>query len=537
VINNALVFLLLLVIVVALFGVLAERMKLPSPAIMLLVGAAMAFIPAVPQVHTSPDVVLLVFLPPLLYSAGVGMSWRGFRTYKRPILLLAIGAVAFTAAAVAAVAHYALDFDWSTGFVLGAIVSPPDAVLVVALLRSVQLPRRLVTILEGESLVNDATALVILAFALEAATTGSFSLEKALIEFVAIFVGEVAFGVALGWALLRVRHWAASPRAEVLLALASPFIAFWPAHAVGGSGVIACVASGLYISWNGRRFISPDTRLQGYFIWGLAVWTTESLIFLVGGLQARDMVEAFQRVGWHHALIAGALVMATIFVVRFIWVYPATYIPRLFPASWGLEVAPNWRHPFFVSYAGLRGVDSLAAALLVPLLLNGAPFPGRDVILFSTFFVIGTSLLVIGPTLSPVIRWIGLDVDGREEADSNRMDERQVRAQAIDAVLAFVRREEAPLGLTKKGVAHILERRRDDIVASGDADGTRDPVSDETELHLALIAVERGSVDHAYDENRLTDEARRRIERELDLQEAVLKNQRDNLRRDPGTER
>ncbi|HWH41311.1 MAG TPA: cation:proton antiporter, partial [Usitatibacter sp.] len=276
-IDGVLLMPLLLAMVIAVLGFIAERIALPSPPIMVLGGSALAFLPGLPQVHHTPEIVLLVFLPPLLYSAGVGMSWRGFRSNKRPIGLLAVGCVLLTATAVAAVAHYSLDMEWAPAFVLGAIVSAPDAVPVLALLRNAQLPRRIITILEGESLVNDATALVLLAFALNAVATGSFSLAGAAMKFVAICTGEVAYGASLGWLMLRLRRSASIPRSEVLLALATPYLAFWPPHAIGGSGVIACVAVGLYVSWNGRHFISPETRLQGYFIWDLVVWTTESM--------------------------------------------------------------------------------------------------------------------------------------------------------------------------------------------------------------------------------------------------------------------
>jgi CPA1 family monovalent cation:H+ antiporter len=215
------------------------------------------------------------------------MSWRGFRSNLRAILLLAIGCVLFTATAVAAVAHYALGLPWSIGFVLGAIVSPPDAVAPMAVLREIGLPRRLTTVLEGESLVNDATALVAFSFALGAVATNTFSLEAATVKFVVVVAGEIGFGIAVGWLMLRLRHLSNEPRAEVLLALSTPFIAFWPPHALGGSGVVACVAAGLYVSWNGRRLIRPATRLQGYFIWDLVTWVVEALLFLLTGLQAR----------------------------------------------------------------------------------------------------------------------------------------------------------------------------------------------------------------------------------------------------------
>src|SRR5262245_46256995 len=228
-------FILLLVlalfVVVAALSVAARRLRVASPILMLVAGAALAFVPGIPSVALNPDLVLLVLLPPLLYSSGVGMSWRGFRSNLRPILLLAIGCVLFTAAAVAAVVHYALGFSWAVGFVLGAIVSPPDSVAPIAILRLIPLPRRLVTVLEGESLVNDATALVTLGFAIAAVASGTFSLVAAATQFVAIVAGEIGFGVLVGWVMLRLRHLASDPRTEVLLALITPFLASWPPHA------------------------------------------------------------------------------------------------------------------------------------------------------------------------------------------------------------------------------------------------------------------------------------------------------------------
>src|SRR5215470_9663366 len=246
---------LVLALLIAGLSVAARRLQFASPLLMLLVGGVLAFVPGMPTVRLDPDLVLLLLLPPLLYSSGVGMSWRGFRSNLRPILLLAIGCVLFTAGAVATVTHYVLGFSWAVGFVLGAIVSPPDAVAPMAILRSMRLPRRIVTVLEGESLVNDATALVTLTFAISAVASGTFSLVSAASEFLIVVVGEITFGVAVGWAMLRVRHLASDARAEVMLALITPFLAFWPPHALGGSGVVACVTAGIYVSWNGRRMI------------------------------------------------------------------------------------------------------------------------------------------------------------------------------------------------------------------------------------------------------------------------------------------
>jgi len=224
---------------------------------------------------------------------------------------------------VAVLGHFLFGMPWAVGFVLGAVVAPPDAVAPMAVMKHLRLPRRLITVLEGESLVNDATALVIFGFALSAVVTGTFSVPAAAGRFLAIVVGEIAYAVIVGWLILRVRHLAADPLAEVLLALATPFLAFWPPHAAGGSGVVACVATGLYVSWNGQRLIRPATRLQGYFIWGLVAWSIEALVFLLTGLQARAVVSGISGEGWNRALAAGLLVSLAVILVRFIWVFPA----------------------------------------------------------------------------------------------------------------------------------------------------------------------------------------------------------------------
>jgi len=519
---------LALALMVAAFSVAARRLRFASPLLMLVVGALLAFVPGMPAVVLDPDLVLLSLLPPLLYSSGVGMSWRGFRSNLRPILLLAVGCVLFTATAVAAAGHYALGLPWSVGFVLGAIVSPPDAVAPMAVLRRIGLPRRLVTVLEGESLVNDATALVAFSFALAAVATNTFSLAAATTKFVIVVVGEIGFGIAVGWVMLRLRHLADEPRAEVLLALSTPFVAFWPPHALGGSGVVACVAAGLYVSWNGRRLIRPATRLQGYFIWDLVVWGIEALVFLLTGLQARAVVQGLSGDGLTRAIAAGALASVTVIVVRFIWMYPATYLPRLlFPALRRRDPPPNWRWPFLLSFVGLRGVVSLAAALSIPLTIGGErAFPERDLILFATFCVIAVTLIGLGTTLPFVVRRLGLSRAGADEAARNKRAERAARLEGIDAVLAAIdgcdERDAPAFALASLRRKHA--DRRTHLAITADDDTPDDPVATASALELHLVEIERAAIARAYAENRLTDEARRRIERELDLEEARIRH-------------
>ena len=511
-------------VAIALLSVASRRLGVASPIVLLVAGAALAFAPGAPRLVLDPELVLLVLLPPLLYSSGVGMSWRGFRTNLRPILLLAIGCVLFTAAAVAAVAHYAIGTSWAVGFVLGAIVSPPDAVAPMSVLRAIRLPRRLVTVLEGESLVNDATALVAFSFAVAAVATGSFSIGGAAAKFAVVVVGEIAYGIAVGSGALWLRHLSRDPRAEVLLAVATPFVAFWPPHMLGGSGVVACVSAGLWVSWNGRRLIRPATRLQGYFFWDLIVWAAEALVFLLTGLQARAVVESLASHDWPRALLAGVLVSVTVVLVRFIWVFPATYLPRLIPAVRRVDPHPDWRMPFLVSFAGLRGVVSMAAALSIPLTLDGKPFPDRDLVLFATFCVIAVTLIGLGGALPGVVRRLGVERAGAAEAARNKRDERTVRLEGIDAVLSAIDRA-AQDGASPGAVATLRRlhaHRRQSLAATADESTTDDPVADESALQLRLVDVERNSIARAYDDKRLTDEARRRIEREMDLEEARI---------------
>jgi Na+/H+ antiporter len=525
--STSLEYTLALALLIAGLSVAARRLRFASPLLMLVVGVVIAYVPHMPALVLDPDLVLLLLLPPLLYNSGVSMSWRGFRSNLRPILMLAIGCVLFTATAVAAAAHYVFGLPWAIAFVLGAIVSPPDAVAPMAVMREVGLPRGLITVLEGESLVNDATALVAFGFALGAVATGAFSPTAAITRFVVVAAGEIAFGIAIGWFMLWLRHTLNDPRAEVLLALSTPFLAFWPPHALGGSGVVACVATGLYVSWNGRRLIRPATRLQGYFIWDLVTWGIEALVFLLTGLQARAVMQGLVGDGLTRALLAGVLATVTVIVVRFIWVFPATNLPRLlWPALRQRDPAPSWRWCFVIAFVGLRGVVSLAAALSIPLMLADQPFPERDLILVATFCVIALTLIGLGIPLPWVVRRLGLEQAGADEALRDKRAERAARLEGIDAVLAAL--DACDVRDAPEYALESLRRRHGDrranLATTADETTPDDPVAVAGALELRLINIERAAIAQAFAEDRLTDEARRRIERELDLDEARIRH-------------
>ena len=325
--------LLLLLVVLVVVAILARRLNTAPSILLVIAGIGFALVPGLPRIELAPELVLLGILPPLIYSAGVAMSWREFRFNLRPITLLAFGCVIFTTCAVAVTVHWLLGIPLAVAFVLGAIVAPPDVVAPLAIAKRLGLPRRLLVVLEGEGLANDATALILYRFAIAAASTGLFSLGQAAGTFAVIVVGEIGYGIAVGWLSLRLRRWARDPRVEITLSLMTPYVAFWAPEHLGGSGVLATVAAGLFVSWNGPLLIPAATRLQGIFFWDLIVYWLEGFVFLVTGLQARTLLEQGDTFLLRDVVLAVLLTTAVVIIARFLWVFPAVYLPRWLSSS------------------------------------------------------------------------------------------------------------------------------------------------------------------------------------------------------------
>ncbi|MBV9331815.1 MAG: cation:proton antiporter, partial [Alphaproteobacteria bacterium] len=418
--------------------------------------------------------------------------------------------------------------SWDVGFLLGAIVAPTDAVAPLAVARKLNIPRRILVVLEGEGLANDATALILYRFAVAAIARGTFSLATATSEFAVIVAGEIAFGVAVGWLSLRARQLARDPQIELTLSLLTPYAAFWiPAH-VGGSGVIATVACGLFVSWNGPLLISSATRLQGIFFWDLVIYLIEGLLFLLTGWQMRSLFEKSKAFPLHDILFATALVTVIVVVARFVWVYPASYLPRWTSKSLrARDPSPPWQWVFILSFAGVRGAVSLAAALALPLVLaNGDAFPHRDLILFVAFGVILITLVGMGLSLPMVVRKLGVADAGRNEQVAEHAKEIAARREALKEALKSLdcMVEERQIS---DGVLKLLRARHD--IRAGQLAESLDPDRHDVsargaELTRELIAVEREFIHTLLRDGRITDETRRRIERDLDLEEASLAN-------------
>jgi CPA1 family monovalent cation:H+ antiporter len=519
---------LFLLVVLAGTALLARRANIAPAILLMLAGIALAFVPGMPAVELPPEVVLLLVLPPLIYSASVAMSWREFKHNLRPITLLAVGCVIFTASAVAIATHYLIGLPWNVGFLLGAIVAPPDAVAPLAIVRRLGIPRRILVVLEGEGLANDATALILYRFAVIAITTGSFSLTKASGAFFAIVAGEALFGVAVGWLSLRARHYARDPQVEITLSLITPYLAYWVPEHLGGSGVIATVACGLYVSWNGPLWISSATRLQGIFFWDLVIYLIEGLLFLLTGFQMRLLYEKSKAFPLDDILLATALVAGIVIVARFVWVYPATYLPRvLSPALRRRDPSPPWQWVFILSFAGVRGAVSLAAALALPFALaSGDAFPNRDLVLFIAFGVIFVTLVGLGFSLPMVVRWLGVADAGRNEHIAEHQSEIAARREALDAALRSLDAMIEKRDLSDEVVSLLRARheiRTNQLPASLDPEA-HDVSAAGTGLTRELIAAERKFIHMMLRDGKITDETRRRIERDLDLEEASLAN-------------
>jgi CPA1 family monovalent cation:H+ antiporter len=519
---------LILLAVLAGTALIARRLHVAPAILSLLTGIVLAFVPGMPSLELPPELVLLVVLPPLIYSASVAMSWREFKSNLRPIILLAVGCVIFTAFAVAAATHYLIGLPWEVGFLLGAIVAPPDVVAPLAIARRLGLPRRILVVLEGEGLANDATALILYRFAVMAISTGAFSLPKAGGTFFAIIIGEVLFGAAVGWLSLRARHRARDPQVEITLSLITPYIAYWVPEHFGGSGVIATVACGLYMSWNGPLLISAATRLQGIFFWDLVIYLIEGLLFLLTGFQMRSLYEKSKAFPLDDILFAAALVAVIVIVARFAWVFPATYLPRWISKRLReRDPSPSWRTTFVIAFTGVRGSVSLAAALALPFALpGGEAFPYRDLILFVSFGVILVTLLGVGLGLSPVVRWLGVAEFGRTEHVAEIESEIAARREALGAALASLDAITDDRELSDE-VVKLLRARHETRV--NQLPDSLDPAVDDVtaagiDLTRELIGKERKFIHMLLRDGKITDEIRRRIERDLDLEEASLAN-------------
>jgi CPA1 family monovalent cation:H+ antiporter len=531
----------LLVAVVAL-ATLATRLKIPYPILLVLGGSALGFVPGLPPVELDPELVFLLFLPPLLYVSAIFTSWRDFRANVRAISLLAVGLVLMTTFVVAAVVHAVTGLPWAAAFVLGAIVSPTDAIAATTVAQRLGVPRRIVTILEGESLVNDATGIVAYRVAVAAVVTGAFSAWEAGLQFVVGAAGGIAVGFAVGWLVVWARrHLSEDPSVQNIVSLLTPFVAYLAAeelphslwerlHDLIGvpadlhfSGVLAVVTTGLYLGRKGPHIISSGTRLQGYATWELITFLLNGLIFILIGLQLRSVVARLDIYSVGDLVFYAVLVSLTVILVRILWVFPATYFPRWVSRRLReRDPAPPWRSVSIVAWTGMRGVISLAAALALPFQASGGPFPDRDLIIFLTFCVILATLVVQGLSLPALIRALGLEDDriGEKEETHGRIQVAEAALERLEELGAedWVRED------TEERVRGLYTYRRSRFASrfDGDPDGVEERSTDYQRLMVELLVAQRQRLISMRDEGSIGDEVMHRIEHDLDLEESRL---------------
>jgi CPA1 family monovalent cation:H+ antiporter len=524
-------------VAVAALTVLARRIDVPYPILLVIGGLALGFVPGLPDVALDPDIVLVIFLPPLLYSAAFFSSLRDLRRDMRPISLLAIGLVLVTTVTVAVVAHAVIDdLPWAAAFALGAIVSPTDPVAATAIIRRVGAPRRLATIVEGEALVNDAVALVAYKVAVAAAVGGSFSLANAGMRFVLGALGGVAIGLAVGWLVTRVRKSLEDPPVEITISLLTAYAAYLPAEELGASGVLAAVTTGIYLGWNAPSIASSATRMQAYAVWDILTYLLNATLFVLVGLQLAIIVDPLSGSDLRTLLGYAAIVSGVVVGTRLLWQFTVVYLIRLLDRRESVRARrATWRVRVVSAWSGMRGAVSLAAALALPLETDaGSPFPQRDAIIVITFGVIFVTLVLQGLTLPLVIRRLGVHDDGIEE----RNEELRARISAATAAIEEIDRledEEWTRDETLERMRRLYDYRRRRFKAQAgkvEDDGFEDRSLSYQRAVQSVISAQRRALVGLRNRGEIPDDVMRRVERELDLEESRLEIDaaRDGLR-------
>src|SRR6266571_3761116 len=518
---NTITLVFSLLVAIVILATVATRFRLPYAIVLVLAGLLLGFIPGLPTIHLDPALILFLFLPPLIYSSAWLTSWREFRANLRPILLLSVGLVLATTMVVAVVAHV-IGLPWPVSFVLGAVVSPTDAVAASATAQSAGLPRRLLTVIEGESMVNDATGLVVYRFAVAAVVTGSFSLVQASLQFVLVSVGGLLVGLVVGWPLAWLHRHLDDAPIEIAITLLTPFAAYLLADAIGVSGVLAVMAAGLYLSRQSSRFFSSNTRLQANAVWTVLVFLLNGLVFLLIGLQLRSILDALASRAPLSLLWDALLVCFTVVVVRIAWVVPAAFPSRMFRKFLRpRERPPSWRNVLIVAWTGMRGGVSLAAALALPLMIiGGAPFPDRDLVNFLTFCVILATLVGQGMSLDPLIRLLGLEPDSSLERE-------HAQAHLVAARAALSRLDElaTEVWVPQDALTYLrshYEKKLSTLTTPVDGAGNERSAlhaSIQQRLQQEVLRAERAAIIQLRDQGRIDDETLRLVERELDLEE------------------
>lgn len=523
--QDHLLLIIVLLFAVVLFSMLSEKLQIPYPIFLVICGLVIGFVPNVLDIVLEPDLVFLIFLPPLLYSAAWNTSWKEFWAARRPIVLLALGLVIFTSFAVAMVAHWIIPgFTLALGFLLGGIISPPDAIAATSVLQKLNIPRRVVTILEGESLVNDASSLIVFRFALMSVLTGNFVFLHAGAEFIFVVSAGILIGLGIAFCIYLIhRFFPTSSSIDTAISLIAPYLMYITAEHFECSGVLAVVSGGLLLSSKSGEVLSYSSRLQMQSVWDTLVFLFNGVVFIVIGLQLPVILGSMDTGSVRSAIWYSVIVSLVTILLRIAWVFPGTYLPQLFVKK-EKSVAPGWKSVFIIAWSGMRGVVSLAAALSIPITLdNGELFPQRNLILFITFVVILFTLVIQGLSLPVIIRLLKM-----EPAENVRLSELEVQINLTNAVLSHIETHYSHEIETHDAFRQLRERYRSLLEAQTRLrDKNEDPASYAHKYRkalLELVAVRRQALLDMRREDKYPDEILRQREREIDHEEARLRS-------------
>lgn len=521
------------IIIIFLFGItflaiLSNRYKFPFPIVLVLCGIVISMLPDLPVITLDPEIVFVIFLPPLLYSAAWNTSWHEFKAAIRPITFAAIGLVLLTTLLVAVTAHAMIPgFDWPSAFLLGAIISPPDAVAATSITKGLGLHPRIIAILEGESLINDASGLVAYKYALLAVTAGNFVFWKAGLNFLAIASIGILIGVAIGYLMYLIhKRFVCNAIIEVTLTLLTPFAAYLLAETFHFSGVLAVVATGLYLSFRAGEIFSHESRIMAYAVWEVVTFILNNLVFILIGLQLRSVINGITEYSASELVLYGATISIVAILIRFIWVVPSTLLPRWLSKRIREREHFDPRNMVVFGWAGMRGVVSMAAALALPLTLpDGSSFPLRNLIIFLSFCVILSTLILLGGTLQWMIRKLGI------KPHSIVLEEYEVRTKIVSSVINHIEEnlslvpDELLNNIKSKYEVKYNRLQKTDLPANYFGSGkTLGPAifNEYTKMQIELIGIERKTLEQMHRSGDASEEILRKVERELDLEEARL---------------
>jgi Na+/H+ antiporter len=543
--ENFKVVIFLMSILIGLSAI-ADKIKIPYPILLVAIGLIVGFVPVLPDLALNPEVVFLVFLPPLLHDAASHTSWHDFKSAIRPISTLAITLVFFTTTSVAVAAHYCIPgFSWPLAFVLGAIVSPPDAVAATSITKGLGLNKRVITILEGESLVNDASALIAYRYAVAAVTSGSFILWKAGLQFLLVAGGGIAIGFIVGYVFVfAYRKITSNPIVETSLTLLAPFLSYLLAEHIHASGVLAVVTAGLFITWRSSEVFSYQGRMQIGAVWDTMIFLLNGIIFILIGLQLPGILHALKGYSIVQLLGYGLIISVVTIIIRIIWVFTGAYHQNIifwgrkkhkFPAGDNGDFEKNaWKNVLIVAWTGTRGVVSLATAMALPLTMsNGNAFPQRNIILFLAFVVIFVTLVVQGLSLPLLIRLLGVKLN-----KSSGKEEKQLQLQMADTILEFIDHD-FPIDMESKlrnqlkkkyQLAsnylrkEVLDHEAGKKIKSDEHNLELTPLNQMLNAQLEISKFQRELLIKYHKEGVFDDELIRKVEQELDIEDMRLNN-------------